>query len=245
MELTAVGLGPGDPELVTLKGLRAIQEAELIFVPQSKKNERSRAWRAALPHIDESWQKVVVLSLPMTRNSDELHSAWRGAADVIFQTFLDTNCEKGVYLLLGDPLLYGTFIYIWDKLSIQYPQIDVNIIPGVTSFATAATMAGIPLATTSDRVAILPASYETNQETLARLFADFETVILMKAGPVLPELIYALDEMNLLDNTIYAERIGMPGERVITDLHELPVPVEATNYLSLLIVRQNEDKEQA
>ena len=235
-KLTAVGLGPGDPELITIKGLRAIKAAELIFVPQSKEGDRSLALRIVEGYIDTGRQQVVPLALPMTRNSDELAPAWRSAADEIARYFTDTNHTSGVYLLLGDPLLYGTFIYIWSELQARYRDIEIEIVPGITSFAAAAALTQTPLGTTSDRVAILPASYEVNPTQLQRLLADFDTVILMKVGLVLPAIIRTLEELDLLSTSVYVERVGMPEERVVTDLGTLRAATGP--YLSLILVRK-------
>ncbi len=248
-KLTAVGLGPGDPELITLKGLRAIEAADLVFVPRSQDGEQSLALRIAQPWLRPERQQIIELPLPMTRHKAQLLLAWQAAADQIAQAFatLDGNEPEqrvrcGVYLLLGDPLLYGTFIYIWSELAVRHPHIGIEIVPGVTSFAAAAAHAQFPLSTTSDRIAILPASYETEATKLRRLLADYETVILLKVGPVLPQILAALEEMDLLDSTLYAERVGMPEERIalgsaIRALHHQRRP-----YLSLLIVRREDQK---
>ncbi len=239
-QLTGVGLGPGDPELVTWKGVQAIRQAQLVFVPRSQGGERSLALRIAEPWLERERQRIVELPLPMTRDPARLVPAWQAATDRIVQAFQELGQEigpepiQGVYLLLGDPLLYGTFTPIWQELGRRRPAIQVTVIPGVTSFAAAAATAHWPLATTSDRVAILPASYETDAATLGRLLQDFDTVILMKAGPVLPRLLAALEELGLLDRAFYAERVGMPEERLVLDLRSLPP--EPMPYLSLLVV---------
>src|SRR5512145_1830838 len=104
--LTAVGLGPGDPELVTLKGLRAIEAADLVFVPRSQEGEQSLALRIAHPWLQRDRQQIIELPLPMTRNAAELVPAWQAAADLIGQSFAaleksETHQRNGVYLLLG------------------------------------------------------------------------------------------------------------------------------------------------
>jgi precorrin-2/cobalt-factor-2 C20-methyltransferase len=231
--LTAVGLGPGDPELVTIKGLRAIEAADVIFVPRSRDGDASLALRIARPWLDPARQQIVELALPMTRDPDLLAPAWRAAADRIAAQ-LET-ATRGAYLLLGDPLLYGTFIYLWGELAERHPQIAVTIIPGVTSFAAAAARAGIPLGTTDDRVSIVPASYETGAGQLRRLLSDADTVILMKVGRVLPQVLAALAELELLDAAVYVERVGMPEELIVRDLRTLHG--QQRPYLSLLIVR--------
>ncbi len=239
MRLTAVGLGPGDPELVTLKGLRAIEAADIIFVPRSRDGEASLALRIARPWIAPDRQQVVELALPMTRDPEQLAPAWRAAAEQIAAHLAaraaGSQEARGVYLLLGDPLLYGTFTYLGSELAEHNPAIVIDIIPGVTSFAAAAARAQQVLGTTSDRVAIVPASYHADIGSLRRLLADFETVILMKVGGVLPQVLAALEELGLLDAAIYAERVGMPEELIVRDLRALSG--QRRPYLSLLIVR--------
>lgn len=239
--LTAVGVGPGDPELITLKGLRAIEQASLIFVPRSQDGEQSLALRIAKPWLNHDRQQVVELLLPMTRHSDRLTAAWEAAARQIAASFAalpDEVPARGVYLLLGDPLLYGTFTYISAALSELQPEIGIEIVPGVTSFAAAAAQAQFVLGTTADRVAVLPASYETDTAALRRLLLEFDTVILMKVGPVLPQIVTALEELELLDSAVYAERVGMPEERLVQGQSILSIRNERRPYLSLLIVKK-------
>lgn len=241
-KLTAVGLGPGDPELITLKGLHAIEAADLVFVPRSQEGEQSLALRIAEPWLRLDRQQIVELTLPMTRYKAELISAWQAAAEQIAQAFAglaEPDKGRGVYLLLGDPLLYGTFVYIWNELAARYPHLEIEIIPGVTSFAAAAARARFPLSATSDRVAILPASHETDAAELRRLLADHDTVILLKVGAVLPQLLTALEEMDLLDSALYAERVGMAEERVALGSEIRALFNQQRSYLSLLIVKRN------
>jgi precorrin-2/cobalt-factor-2 C20-methyltransferase len=241
--LTAVGLGPGDPELVTMKGVRAIQAAQLIFVPRSQGGEQSLALRIAQPWLKPQ-QQVIELALPMTRETARLISAWQAVADEIRAAFATLPAgipRQGVYLLLGDPLLYGTFTYIWGELAERHPEIEVEIVPGVTSFAAAAAQAQFVLGTTSDRIVILPASYETDAAQLRRLLADFDTIILMKVGGVMPQILAALEELDLLESAIYAERIGMPEEYIVQGQALQSLKGQRRPYLSLLIVRTNQD----
>jgi len=244
-KLTAVGLGPGDPELITLKGLHAIQAAQVIFVPRSRDGEQSLALRIAQPWLDTGRQQLVELPLPMTCDRTQLIPAWQAAAGQIAANLAQRGRTEGapakiqgVYLLLGDPLLYGTFIYIWQELIRRRPEISIEIVPGVTSFAAAAAQAHLPLGTTADRLAVLPANYETDAAKLHQLLADFDTVILMKVGRVLPQILAALERMDLLDSALYAERVGMPEERIVFGPELRALQNQRRPYLSLLIVRR-------
>jgi precorrin-2/cobalt-factor-2 C20-methyltransferase len=232
-ELIAVGVGPGDPELITLKGLRAIQSADVIFTPLSREGDASIALQIATPWIDQERQRLVSLPLPMTRDAGQLRPAWQAAAATIQQEL--TGSQRGVYLLLGDPLLYGTFSYLWRELHTA-ANITVKIIPGITSFAAAAAAGGVPLTMADERLIVLPASYETDTLTLQRLLTDFSTVVLMKAGTALPTIVTALQQLNLLDQALYAERVGLEGEFITRDLRTLDL--QHRPYLSLVIVRR-------
>ncbi len=246
MHITVVGLGPGDPELITVKGMRAIQTADVIFVPQSRASAgtgggegtvTSLALRIAEPWIDTDRQTVIELDLPMTRDTARLSAAWRAAADQIASRLAEQGAvARGVYLLLGDPLLYGTFTSIWGELLNHHPTISVAFIPGITSFAAAAAHTQTTLATTTDRVAILPASSEIDNDELRRVLTDFDTVILMKVGTVLPHILPILADLDRLDHAVYAEHVGLPGEYITHDLRTLQG--QQRPYLSLVIVRR-------
>ena len=235
MKLTAIGVGPGDPELITVKGLNALNSAEIVYVPRSKDGDKSLALRIVQPYLKDS-QRIVRLPLPMTRNPDLLVPAWEQAADIIANTMAEAGATRAVSLLLGDPLLYGTFTYIWERMAQRHQQIAIQIIPGVTSFAATAAVTQTILSTTNDRVAILPASYETDADRLRDLLRTFDTVILMKAGTVLPQLLDAIDALGLAETTVYGERVGMPEEVLVTDVTTLRG--QRRPYLSLLIVRK-------
>ncbi|MFQ3664118.1 MAG: precorrin-2 C(20)-methyltransferase [Chloroflexaceae bacterium] len=234
--LTAVGLGPGDPELLTLKGLRAIQAAEVVFAPRGRDDAPSLALGIAAPWLDHQRQTIVEVTLPMVREAGQVRAAWRSAAETIAAAL--EGGRRGVYLLLGDPLLYGTIIYLRRELVALAPGLELRIIPGVTSFAAAAASGAVPLALAEERLAVLPASHEDDPARLRRALADFETVVLLKAGPALPRIVAALEETGLLDHALYAEHVGMPEELIVRDLRSLDP--QRRPYLSLVIVRRGD-----
>lgn len=236
MRLTVVGLGPGDPELVTVKGRRAIEAASVIFAPRSRPGEESRAMGIARPWLDEPRQQVVLLTLPMVRSNARAADTYRAVAAEIGAHLTRQTDGRGVYLLLGDPLLYGTFIYIRGELNMRYPALAVEFIPGVTSFAATAARVGLPLSMHDERVVIVPANDQTNAAALRPLVARFETVIIMKVGRVLSQVVAALDDLGLLERAIYAEYVGMPEERIVREVDSLRT--YEGPYMSLLIVRQ-------
>lgn len=238
--LTIVGVGPGDPELITVKGLRAIQAANVIFVPRSRNNEESFALRIAQQWLDRSRQKVVSVALAMSRDKNESHTAWQKVADQIAENLaeIEDNQQEvhGVYLLLGDSMLYSTFTYIQTELLLRHSQIKMQFIPGITSFAATAAQAQVSLAQADEKIIIVPASEQIDSKQLRSLLTDFETVILMKVGTVLPQIIKLLEELELQERVIFAEKVGMPEEYITQDLAALRE--KQNSYLSLLIVQQ-------
>jgi precorrin-2/cobalt-factor-2 C20-methyltransferase len=242
--LTVVGLGPGDPELLTLKGLHAIQAAQLIFAPRSRADEPSRALPIVERWIERERQEAVLLTLPMQRDAERTAAIYRELAVHIAAQLSAAAARRGgevraVYLLLGDPLLYGTFTYLWGELLAAAPSLSIEVIPGITSFAAAAARAGLPLAGHDERVTIVPANVQLDRQQLGRLCAAFTTVVILKAGRELPRLIAALDKLDLLEQSLYAEYVGMPNERIVRDVGSLRT--YRGPYLSLLIIRRNSE----
>ncbi len=240
MTLTAVGLGPGDPELLTIKGMRTLQQANVVFAPFNVKTGESVAIGIAEPWLNRDQQQIVPLELEMVRYAGKLTDVWAATANQIvtaMQTYAQVHrvdSVNAVYLILGDPSLYGTFTYIAAQLTES--DVAVSVIPGVMSFAAGAAVAQFPLAVMDERVAIVPASYEDKRETLRQTLAEFDVVILMKVGRVLPEVLDVLADLNLLVNSIYVEKVGMADERAIVGLTD--IPRERGPYFSLVIVRK-------
>ncbi len=239
--LTAVGLGPGDPDLITVKGLRAIEAADVVFVPRSRDGGASVARQIAAKWL-AGRQTVIPVTTPMTHDESVLRQAWQSAAQTIHRALhpADGQARRGVYLILGDPLLYGTFPYILNELQQINPDFQFDVIPGVPSFVAAAAQTRTLLSTASDRVAIIPASRRTDAAALRTLFFNFETVVLLKAGKVFPQLVSALAELHLIEHCAYFERVGMPDERIVTGNAILAMPRRTQPYLSLMIVRAPE-----
>lgn len=241
LKLTVVGLGPGDPDLITMKGIKAIQAAQIIFAPRSHAEGESRALRIAQAWLAPQRQQLVPLRVPMQRDAAQALDNYSALATTIGEhlnalaAVQPTGAVHGVYLLLGDPLLYGTFTTLRTLLLERYANLSIQIIPGITSFAATAAHAGMPLCIGDERVAILPAPNDAAE--LRELTARFTTLVLMKVGSNLPALIAMLEALNLLQHCVYAEHIGMPEARVVRDVASLRD--YAAPYLSLLLVRSS------
>ncbi|HBT82687.1 MAG TPA: precorrin-2 C(20)-methyltransferase, partial [Desulfuromonas sp.] len=138
------------------------------------------------------------------------------------------------FVTIGDPLLYSTFLYLWQIFRESYPDIAIELVPGITSIGAAAAAAGIPLGIAAERIAILPATYAADE--LRRTLQEFDTVVLMKVSRVFDQVYGVLKELGLEKNGVFVRRVGSGEEEVVRDLASLVG--QKLDYLSLLIVRK-------
>lgn len=240
--LTGISVGAGDPDLITLKALKTLQQAQLIFTLQNQETGVSVALDAALPHINKETQQIITIDIPRGRRAGEQTDIWRMVANTIADNMAnyakqsDEDKINAGYLLLGDGSLYGTFNYVCDPLAEHHPHIKPQMVAGVSAYAVAAAETLFPLSSVDERVCVLPATYET-LDSIERLIADFDTIILLKAGRVRSDILALLEKLNLLDSAIYAERLGLPDERIVRDVRALNRNEQGA-YLSLFLVRK-------
>ncbi|MBI4318258.1 MAG: precorrin-2 C(20)-methyltransferase [Chloroflexi bacterium] len=230
--LFGVGVGPGDPELLTIKAARILREVPVVVVPRKTSRDESYAYSIVANIVDHSRQEVLPLVFPMKKDLGELRLHWRQACDAIYLRLLEgKDCA---FLTEGDPLLYGTFIYVYHMLRDQRPQIDVEIVPGVSSINAAAARAALPLVSGDERLAVLPASYEGGK--LREALQKFDTVVLVKLRDVFDEVLNLLEEMQLVNNAVYVKKCTATDEEIVRDIRTLRG--QRLDYLSLLIVRK-------
>jgi precorrin-2/cobalt-factor-2 C20-methyltransferase len=227
--LIGVGVGPGDPELLTLRALRAIREADVIFAPTRRPGGRSMALEIVGEHVDEQRQRVIVLPFPDGREA----SPWQPVARRIVAEL--GSERRGVFLTEGDPLLFGSFGDVLDALRVVAPGLAVEIVPGVSSVTAAAAAAGVPLTDYEDRLAIVPATGDL--AAMESALHDFECVVILKVGRVLGDLLRLLERLDRLEDAVYVRRCGWPEQQVVHDVRSL-FAAPPTDYFALLIVRR-------
>lgn len=222
--LYGVGIGPGDPELLTLKAVRIIKEADLIAVPGSQK-ENTVAYKitvSAIPEIDE--KEFLELPWTMTKDPIKLQEIYEHATSLVKE-----QLEKGkkiAFLTLGDPCVYSTYLYIHKK--IQDMGFDVQIINGIPSFCAAAARLNMGLVEKAEPLHVIPASYES--EKISELSG---TRIFMKSGKKIGRVKEFLRAQNA--EVTMVENCGMEGERVFRSVEEIP---EDAGYYSLIIAKE-------
>lgn len=227
--LYAVGIGPGDPELLTLKAARLIRESSTLCVPKGRDEGESLALSIVRGAVDLEGKRIMEVHFPMTRGSQR--DALRPAAEQISGVL--RAGEDVVFITLGDPTLFSTFFHLVDAMQEVMPDVKSVIVPGISSVMATAARAGVSLALSGQKVAILPTVY---MDSIESTLAEFDTVVLMKVHSVLGELKALLGRLGLLDNALFASNVGRPDE-IVLPLAEVD-PEKHKNYFSTVIVRR-------
>ncbi len=230
-----LGIGPGEPELMSLKAHRLLTEAEVVFVPAKKEGEKSYAVSIAEQFLDFSKQERVDLLFPMTKKKEVLEASWKKAVTKILD--LLQRGKSGVFLTEGDPFLYSTFIYLYQRLQPLLPEGHLQVVPGIPALCASAAAGGIPIVDSNDTLVLLPSTYGV--EKLQEYLSTFDTVVLMKINSVLQDVLAILENEGVpaKHEVLFVERCGRPEQRIITDIASLKA-MEKPNYLSLLIVKK-------
>lgn len=230
-KLIGASLGPGDPELITRRAWSALQSGARWLYPVKKAEESSYA----LSIVERGGIAVpgdaVELVFPMTRDAEILAKAWSRAA--VQTVELLAEGRDLVFLVEGDASTFATFGHLARVVRELVPEIEVETIPGVSSFAAAAATTGVTLAEEDETFAIIPAAYGV--EVIDHLLDEFDTLALLKVKPLVDEILDLLERRDLLATSLFIEKVGSPEERVVRDV--LSLKGEKVNYLSLMLVQ--------
>ncbi len=232
-KLYGVGVGPGDPGLVTLKAKAVLEKVSTIFVPRATTKSKSLAGQIVRQVLTRPYP-MAELTFPMTKDQAVLEKFWREAAAQV-AAVVEAG-KEAAFVTLGDPLLYSTYIYLLRMLKTDYPQVEVETVSGITSYSAAAARLGISLAEGGEKVSIIPAVQ--NLQSLPQLLPLFETTVLLKIGSRLEQVIQMLEDVGLLGNSLFISHIGEPEEYIETDLQKLKGRGSSLGYLSIIIVKR-------
>lgn len=236
--LIAIGVGPGDPDLLTVKAVKAIQNADIIMCPASKEDRPSIAFSIVSSLIDKSKnQEIIKLIFPMTKDKDILEQTWKKNAKIMAETAM--SGKNVVYLTVGDPYLYSTWIYMHKDLEENYPDVSITVIPGIVSMFTFASKVGISIAEGAEKVAIIPSCYDLS--SVKEIAKNSETMVFLKDGRYFDQVIDVLKESGFPDDSIFAigQDLGTENEiiRKLT-LGEVNDDTLTTKYFSILVVKR-------
>lgn len=230
--LSGVGVGPGDPELITRKAARLIASADVVAYHQGV-GKRSNARRIADDLVPPGAVEEV-LQYPVTTGTTDHPGGYAGAMADFYAECADrlgAHLAAGrdvVVLAEGDPLFYGSYMYLHDRLSGRF---EAEVVPGVPAFAAATAAAGVPLVRQTDVLTVLPGTLP--EPELARRLADTDGAVIMKLGRTFPAVRSALEQAGRLEDAVYVERASMPEERWMP---AADVDPDSVPYFSLVVV---------
>lgn len=225
--LYGVGIGPGDPELITLKAVRIIEQCPVIAVPQTGKDRRVALSIAeqAVPRLHE--KEILSLPFPMTRDTAVLEANRNAVA-----TQLAAVLQQGkdvAFLTLGDPTIYSTYFYIHRR--IQQQGFTAQMVAGVPSFCAVAAKLDLSLAQAEEPITIIPASYPCT----AQMLQTPGTKVLMKTGKAMEQVKTLLQQNGFYDQAKMVQNCGLEGERIFLSLDQAD---NSAGYLSVIISRE-------
>ena len=224
-KLYGVGVGPGDPELLTIKAVRIIKEADVLAVPGEQK-EGSVAYRIAKQAINEIDKKEIIsISMPMTKDEKRLEESHKKGAEEIIN-YLE-NGKTVAFLTLGDPTIYSTYIYLHKR--IKESGYETEIISGIPSFCAVAAKLNQGLVEKNEQLHVIPSSYDI-EDTIALS----GTKVLMKSGKKISTVIEYLKTKDCQVSMV--ENCGMEDEKIYRSLDEIK---DDAGYYSLIIVKEN------
>lgn len=238
-KVVGVGVGPGDPDLLTVKAIRILQDADVVCAPSANSTGHSLALDTIKQVLEARTAnpEITTLIFPMIKDETELEVAWTGNTERIAKYAHEGKLVA--YVTIGDPSLYSTFTYVQRELSAKYPEITVEIIPGVTSLSACVAKGGIPLASGEETLLIMP---KFDLELLKEQSRLVDNIVWMKGVRNLPETFKALkDSSRFSDKSqiLIARKCSLPDERLwkgdIDDALHLKLQED---YFATMIIRR-------
>lgn len=229
-KLYGIGVGPGDPELVTLKAKRILEESDYLAIPKTSLGKDSSAL-SIVEGLIGGEKEILELVFPMSFDEKVLEESWSDAIAGVKEK-LDQGKDVA-FITLGDPTVYSTYMYVHKALKEQgYP---IEIIPGVTSFCASAARVGISLGENKESIAIVPSAYDC--ENLDSVLDTFENIVLMKVASSLPRLKGLLEGKGLQDKAVLVSKVGFSDETIEFDMEE--ASKSKHSYFSTMIIKKN------
>ncbi len=228
--LYGIGVGPGDPELITMKAVKILKKVDVIFAAASSKNQHSQAVNIAKSHIPETTE-IEMLPFPMTQDKSVAQKAWDEHARNIIA--LLEQGQDAAFVTLGDSMIYATYGYILQSVQRLAPHLNIVSIPGVTSFQAAAACLNRTLVEGEESLLLL--SGANGGDCLRQFAGKAENVAILKAYKKVKDIVSALDETRMMENSIAITSCGLSDEEVIEDIRTLEKRTPA--YWTLILAK--------
>ncbi|ASS76474.1 precorrin-2 C(20)-methyltransferase [Tumebacillus algifaecis] len=230
--LYGLGVGPGDPELITVKAFRLLKEADVIAYPKKRMGSKSYAHAIAELYIQPGEKEMLGLVFPMTKDKATLNSHWAQTTEEIWSHL---SAGKDVaFVTEGDPNLYSTWIHMARMMQAAHPEVEIHSVPGISSALGAAARLGIFLADGDEQFAIIPAT--DDRDEMKKAIENHDCIVFLKVAKVLDQMIDLLQELGLTDKASVVTKVTSGDEQVWKNITELKG--SELNYLTLMVVRK-------
>lgn len=226
-----IGTGPGDSSLLTIKAVNTLKNLDILYTPESKKGGESLALSIVSEYLPDSLD-IKTRHFPMNFNDGEKIIAWNQIAEEIVN---DVKEGRNVgFVTLGDPMIYSTYVYIMERL---ISSIEVETIPGISSFSNIASNQNFPLVMDREPLIIIPCTME--EEKIDYALENYSSIVLMKVYKNFKEIIQKLERNNLLDSAILVSNSSQEGEVVYTDLRDVHLEEKISYFSTILVNKEN------
>ncbi|TYR80615.1 precorrin-2 C(20)-methyltransferase [Priestia megaterium] len=229
--LYGLGVGPGDPELITVKAFRKLKESPVIAYPKKQKGSKSYAQKIIDVYFQANEKEMLGLVFPMTKDPGVLERKWSETVEKVWEKLREG--KDVAFVTEGDPMLYSTFIHMMRLMQERHPEAPIQVIPGISSINGAAARLGIPLADGDEHVAIVPA--REDYETMKKVLQENDCVIFIKVAKVIDFMLDLLRELYLIDKASVVTKVTSDEEIVWKASNLDGVELE---YLTLMVVRK-------
>ena len=225
-----IGVGPGDPELLTVKAIKAIEKVDVLIAPKTEKKDGSVALTVAKPYLKKDVE-IVYQVFPMVKGfAENSTDAWESNKQEILELL---RAGKNVaFLTIGDPMFYSTYIYVFRLL--ENEGVEIQTIPGIPAFAAIGSQLGYPIVEGDDVLSIIPATASPEKVEKAMQAAD--NVVLMKVYKNFEDVADLLDKNEMAEQAVLVSRAGLDDEKIIYDV--LAHKKDKLNYLSTILTRK-------
>lgn len=228
--LYGVGVGPGDPDLITVKAVEVLRNVDKVFAACSTKNDYSLSQNIVTKHLGET--DIEKMPFPMTRDSEALGEAWeknaRRALEVLHAG------QDAAFITLGDPLTFSTFAYLLRTIRRLDPHVKVKTVPGITSYQAGAAAANTPLTEGEESLHLI--SGARGGAKLRQVVESAENIVMLKAYKHFEDIYATLEDLDLLDRALLVSRCGLEDETVVDDLRSCKG--KKLPYLSLVVIKK-------
>lgn len=229
--LYGLGVGPGDPELITVKAFRVIQESQVVAYPKKRRGSKSYAHRIIDTYLRPGEKEMLGLVFPMTKDQEVLDREWANTVELVWKKL--SKGKDVAFVTEGDPLLYSTFIHMMRLMQQQHPEVEIKSVPGISSFNASASRLGIPLADGDDYVAMIPA--RDDYDAMRKAIEDHDAVVFIKVAKVMDLMLKVLKDLDLLHKASVVTKVTS-DEEIIWNVDELEDA--DLEYLTLMVVRK-------